>query len=232
MARPAYAAARRDRLRPILCSRIDAVADLEVVDTFFYGLFLSLFLTGSTSTSVMLFRPWGNDPHRSVLEMMLITWPPPGTERPRPPPVRWLADDEYFTSVRELGSIGAFANQDIANLEGIMEGLHNNRRKRLMLARHQELMIRHFFHLWSGATGRSAGTSTSFPVLAIRIRKVTSVISQRAGLRLPRSALSAHRTERSRRRSSCRCRDLSKGRPCAATRSPRDRRTWAGATRA
>ena len=67
------------------------------------------------------FRPNGDD-HRSAIMEVIFLAPFTG-ERPPPAPVRWLSDDEPFSSVRGLATLGKVFDQDMFNMAKVQLGL-------------------------------------------------------------------------------------------------------------
>ena len=88
------------------------------------------------------FRPNGDDPDSSVMDVVLLS-PVPEGERPPAAKVRFLRDDEKWTDAPELGGLGAIFEQDTSNLARIQRGLKASV-KGVTLAEYQESRIRHF----------------------------------------------------------------------------------------
>lgn len=147
-ARQAFAEKSRAMLRPVWGDIVDRLCDAEMIDVVYFTLFPNFNPFGLLNPIVYLFRPHGDDHTKSVMEMMLVTPVPPGAERPRPATLRWLKENEDFTAVEELGTLGAFVSQDIANMGEIMKGLRNNQRGQVVFAMNQEIKIRHFYSIW------------------------------------------------------------------------------------
>jgi len=154
--RQALATISRDMLRATWGGLVDELCDAEVIDIVYFTVFPNFNPFGGLSPIVYTFRPYGDDHTKSIMDFMLITPVAPGAPRPKPAAVRWLKEDEDFTGFPELGMLGPFVSQDIANLGQIMKGLRNNPRKEVVFAKDQELKIRHFYSLWQKATGLTA----------------------------------------------------------------------------
>ena len=138
----------REQLAPIVGEeRAQQSTTCEVLDAVLYFLFPNFTPWVATGLSLNYrFRPNGNDPDSSIMEIMYLTPVPPGEAKPPPAPVRWLAEDDDWTKATELGRLGAIANQDSGNLPYVQRGLHAMaaRGGSVTLARYQEVLIRHF----------------------------------------------------------------------------------------
>lgn len=156
-ARTAVANASREMLRGTWGKKVDELSDAEMVDIIYFTLFPNFNPFGALQPLVYRFRPYGDDHTKSIMDMMLVTAVPAGANPPEPASTRWLSEGEDFSVVPELGALGPFVSQDIANLGQIMQGVRNNQRRRVVFAREQELKIRHFYSLWQRATGLDAG---------------------------------------------------------------------------
>lgn len=138
-----------DQMRASLAERTgrdySTVSDAEMLDGIEYFLFPNFMpWAGYLTPLVYRFRPNGNDPDSSVVDIMLLEPVPEGTERPAPVPTRYLADDETFADAPELGYLGRILNQDGSTFGRIQRGLHASVRPTITLARYQESRIRHF----------------------------------------------------------------------------------------
>jgi phenylpropionate dioxygenase-like ring-hydroxylating dioxygenase large terminal subunit len=158
--RAAFAQSSRGLLRPAWGALVDELSDAEMIDIFYYTLFPNFNPFGTLQPLVYRFRPNGDDHASSIMDLMMITPVAKEGERPIAAEVRWLSSSEDFTAVPELGSLGAFVSQDIANLSQITKGLRNNQRGKVVFAKDQELKIRHFYALWQQAMGLSASGDT------------------------------------------------------------------------
>ncbi|HKR87923.1 MAG TPA: aromatic ring-hydroxylating dioxygenase subunit alpha [Phenylobacterium sp.] len=143
----------REQARPLLGDAVETISDAEMLDVVQYNLFPNFGPFSSPTVSlVYAFKPYGSDPLKSVIEIMLIgPWKGEGA----PPRVkeRRLSADEHFNDVPELGQFGAILNQDTANLDYIMRGIANNQRNKVVFASYHELKIRHFYHLYAQTMG-------------------------------------------------------------------------------
>jgi hypothetical protein len=120
------------------------VSDSEMLDALVYFIFPNFIMWGGYSNLLYRFRPWGNNPEQSMMEM--IMFPPVPKDAPVPPPaaLNLLGLDKTFADAAELGDLGAFFNQDLGNMAWVQKGMRAARKPGLTLAHYQESQIRHF----------------------------------------------------------------------------------------
>jgi phenylpropionate dioxygenase-like ring-hydroxylating dioxygenase large terminal subunit len=121
------------------------LTDAELADSFYYTLFPNFHPWGAYNRIVYRFRPYRNDPDRSIMEVIYLA--PFRGRRPKPAPVHWLGEDEDWTRAPELGFLARVFNQDTFNLGKVQRGLHAARHSHVTFARYQETKIRHFHTL-------------------------------------------------------------------------------------
>lgn len=122
-----------------------ALSDAEALDGIEYFLFPNFMpWAGYTTPLVYRFRPDGDDPDRSLMDVMLLDPVPADGPRPAPSPTRVLADTETWADAPELGYLGRILNQDTATVGRVQRGLRTTVRPRLALSQYQESRIRHF----------------------------------------------------------------------------------------
>jgi phenylpropionate dioxygenase-like ring-hydroxylating dioxygenase large terminal subunit len=121
------------------------LTDAELADSFYYTLFPNFHPWGAYNRIVYRFRPYRNDPDRSIMEVIYLA--PFRGRRPKPAPVHWLGEDEDWTHAPELGFLARVFNQDTFNLAKVQRGLHAARHSHVTFARYQETKIRHFHTL-------------------------------------------------------------------------------------
>jgi phenylpropionate dioxygenase-like ring-hydroxylating dioxygenase large terminal subunit len=145
-ARAALAHGMRESLRP-LCgsSYVESLCDSELIDSFYYTVFPNFHPWGAFNRIAYRFRPQGDDPERSIMEVMLLA-PYPEGARPPAAPIHWLGEDDDWELAPELGPLARIFNQDAGNIPHVQRGLHSLR-EQVTLARYQELKIRHFHAL-------------------------------------------------------------------------------------
>jgi phenylpropionate dioxygenase-like ring-hydroxylating dioxygenase large terminal subunit len=137
-----------DRMRVDLARRtgrdFDFLSDAEALDGIEYFVFPNFLPWGGYLTPLVYrFRPWADDPHQCLMEVMLLE-PLPEGDRPAPAPLRMLGEGEEFASAPELGFLGPILDQDTATVARVQRGLRASTRPTTTLARSQEVRIRHF----------------------------------------------------------------------------------------
>ena len=97
------------------------------------------------------FRPYGDDPDKSIMECMYMTAIPEGAERPPAVPIHWLAENDDWTEAPELGGLAEIFNQDTANIPYVQRGLKSLAKgkpsKGVTLANYQDIRIRHYHRI-------------------------------------------------------------------------------------
>ena len=149
-ARSMAGTATREQLRPMIGdAKADALSDAEMADSIYYTLFPNFHPWGSYNRIVYRFRPWGDDPERSLMECMFLA--PFDGERPKPAEFRLLGEHDDWTLAPELGLLARVFNQDSFNLPKVQKGMHTLqiRKPGVTLAVYQETKIRHFHNLLS-----------------------------------------------------------------------------------
>jgi phenylpropionate dioxygenase-like ring-hydroxylating dioxygenase large terminal subunit len=120
------------------------MSDCDAVDAIEYFLFPNFMPWPSYTTPLVYrFRPNGDDPDSSVMDVMLLE-PVPASGRPPAATTRVLEPGETWADAPELGYLGRILNQDHATLGRIQRGLKASVRPTLTLAHYQESRIRHF----------------------------------------------------------------------------------------
>jgi phenylpropionate dioxygenase-like ring-hydroxylating dioxygenase large terminal subunit len=120
------------------------MSDCEAVDAIEYFLFPNFMPWPSYTTPLVYrFRPDGDNPDSSVMDVMLLQ-PVPASGRPATAPTRVLEPGQTWADAPELGYLGRILNQDYSTLGRIQRGLKASVRPSLTLAGYQESRIRHF----------------------------------------------------------------------------------------
>ncbi|HZQ86593.1 MAG TPA: aromatic ring-hydroxylating dioxygenase subunit alpha [Acidimicrobiales bacterium] len=120
------------------------MSDAEAVDAVEYFVFPNFMPWPSYTTPLVYrFRPNGNDPESSIVDIMILQ-PVPASGRPPAAKPTVLQPGETFLDAPELGYIGRILNQDFSTLPRVQRGLRASVRKDLTLAHYQESRIRHF----------------------------------------------------------------------------------------
>ncbi len=140
-ARSAGAAAVREQLRPVVGDVVDTYCDAELNDSIYYTLFPNFHPWGAFNRINYRFRPYGNDPHMSIMECIYLE--PLAGERPPPAKVNWLGpDDSWVEKAPELGNLARVFEQDSFNLPKVQLGLKTMQKPGVTLANYQETKVR------------------------------------------------------------------------------------------
>lgn len=121
------------------------LTDAEMNDSFYYSLFPNFHPWAAYNKITYRFRPNGNDPHTSIMEVIYLA--PFRGKRPPPAAVHWLDYDEPWTNAPELGPLAKVFAQDTFNLPKVQLGLKSARHSHVTFANYQETKIRHFHTL-------------------------------------------------------------------------------------
>ena len=142
-ARAVMAAASRAQLSEMTQVDLSGVSDAEILDAIQYYVFPNFVpWAGLGAPLIYRFRPDGNDPDSSIMEVMLLSLFP-GDERPPPAQLTELGPEQSWTEAPELGGLGAVFDQDNSNLETLQRGLHASKKPGVTLANYEESRIRH-----------------------------------------------------------------------------------------
>jgi hypothetical protein len=122
-----------------------SLTDAEMNDSFYYTLFPNFHPWGAYNRITYRFRPYKNDPHRSIMEVLYLA--PFRGQRPPPADVHWLDYDEPWTNAPELGMLSKVFAQDIFNLPKVQLGLKSAQHSHATFGKYQETKLRHFHSL-------------------------------------------------------------------------------------
>ena len=138
----------RETLRETIGDRVDAYCDAELIDGQYNNLFPNFHPWGSFSRIVYRFRPYGDDPDMSIMEVIYLAPWPEGKPRPPAAQIHWLGPDEHWTEAPEMGGLARVLNQDSYNLPKVQKGLKTKQDPYIYLAAYEEGKVRHFHHLY------------------------------------------------------------------------------------
>lgn len=125
----------------------DTISDAELVDTFFFNVFPNIHPWGAYSGIHFRFRPYKDDPDRSIMDVYQLS--PFKGERPRAARVQWLKKDEDWSCAPQIGPyLARILNQDLFNMLATQDGMKASARGFVTFSRYQESKIRHFHLLW------------------------------------------------------------------------------------
>ena len=134
----------RDNLAKSYGEDLSRAAESEILDGILYNVFPNFVPWGGFGPNLNYrFRPNGDDPDSSIMDVMMLMRHPRDTPKPAAAAVHWLAPDEPWTNAAELGALGPIFDQDMSNLAFMQKGLKSSARKRVLLSRYQESRLRH-----------------------------------------------------------------------------------------
>lgn len=137
-------------LRKVLSEKYRAdlskFSDSEVIDTIEYHIFPNMVLfPGVSLPMVYRFRPIGNDPDRTLFELLFLRPVPDDGEAPEPPEPFRIGEDESYSTVPGFDpAFGYVYDQDTDNLRAQQQGFRASRKGKQTLGNYQESRIRHF----------------------------------------------------------------------------------------
>lgn len=117
--------------------------DSEAVDSIEYYVFPNFVPWGAYARIVYRFRPNGNDPESSIMDVMLMSPYPEGNKPPPAKPHHLTMEDDWCEAP-ELGMLATIFNQDTSNLRAMQRGLRASAKGKVTLANYQESRIRHY----------------------------------------------------------------------------------------
>lgn len=147
----------RAHYRTVLGDRIDQYHDVELVAGDMISVFPNFHPWGAFSRIVYRYRPYRNDPDRSIIEVMLFAPWPEDKAKPPPAKIHWLKPGETTTDAPELGQLGRVFLQDIGNMRAQQEGLKTSGNGYVIFSDHNEAPLRHLHDLYEKWMGLSDG---------------------------------------------------------------------------
>lgn len=132
----------RANMREIAGDRVDVYCDAEFTDSIDYTLFPNFHPWGAFNGIVYRFRPNGDDHRTCIMECILLA--PFEGERPAPAQVRWLEEEEHWSSA--LGYLGKVFDQDSFNMPKVQWGLETTYQTGVVLSGYQESKVRWIHH--------------------------------------------------------------------------------------
>ena len=144
-ARGKLAERARQKISRSIGRDMSGLSDTESLDLIEYMLFPNMVPWGGQALPITYrFRPNGDDPTTSLMEIMFLFSKAPDGSHPPPAPMTMLGPDQKWAEAPELGSAAMIVDQDTDNLMRIQRGLRASRKPGVTLARYQESRIRHF----------------------------------------------------------------------------------------
>ncbi len=145
-ARQAIAAELRPMLSAMFRTDLSGESEAFMLDATQYFLFPNFFpWIGYAIPLVYRFRPWGDDPDQSLMELMLL-YPIPDDGPYEVAAPHWLEPGQSWGEAPGFERFGEIIDQDVRNLPRIQQGLRASRAESVLLSDYQESRIRHFHH--------------------------------------------------------------------------------------
>jgi phenylpropionate dioxygenase-like ring-hydroxylating dioxygenase large terminal subunit len=152
-ARQKIAETSREALRGLLGDAADGYCDSEMVDSFYFNVFPNFHPWAGFVRYCFRFRPYGDDPDRSLMDVYILSQFT--GERPPPAPVKVLSEDQDWTQGPEITVfLGRILNQDLFNMPAMQAGLKTLGSGTITFSDYQESKIRHFHMLLEQWTAR------------------------------------------------------------------------------
>ena len=144
-ARARLAAVARERLSKAAKQDFSQLSDSESVDLIQYFLFPNLSpWAGLATPLVYRFRPHGDNPEESIMEIMLLFPKAPDGSHPPPCQATHIGINDSWHMIPGIGSAADVTDQDTENLKRIQRGVRASKKPGVMLSAYQESRIRHF----------------------------------------------------------------------------------------
>ncbi len=136
---------RRENLGNKWGMDLSAFSDSEMLDSIEYHLFPNMCMfPGVSLPMVYRFRPIGNDPGRTLFDLLFLRPLRDGEEHPDPvEPVRIAHDQSYADAPGIEPWLGATFDQDTDNLARQYRGFQSSKKRGETLGNYQESRIRH-----------------------------------------------------------------------------------------
>jgi len=93
---------------------------------------------------VFRFLPMGDDPGRSIMDIMMLAPWPAGKPKPPAAQLHQLGPEEPWTNAPELASFARILDQDVFNLPKVQAGLKTKHPPFVWYSAYQESKIRNF----------------------------------------------------------------------------------------
>ncbi len=140
-----FAQLAREKISKSSGRDISDVSDSVALDLIQYSVFPNFVQFGGIGLAAgYRFRPYGDDPERSIMEMFFLFPKAEDGSHPPTPEIIWLTEEEPWSKVEAMGSAAMVVDQDTDNLMRIQKGLRTTRKPGITLANYQESRIRHF----------------------------------------------------------------------------------------
>ena len=135
----------RKRLSKSSGQDLSSLSDCESLDLIQYLLFPNMSpWAGQATPLVYRFRPHGDNPEESIMEIMLLFAKAPDGSHPPPAKVTHIGIEDSWHKVPGIGAAADVTDQDTDNLKRIQRGIRASKKAGATLSVYQESRIRHF----------------------------------------------------------------------------------------
>jgi phenylpropionate dioxygenase-like ring-hydroxylating dioxygenase large terminal subunit len=145
--------ANREYLRGLIGDEVERYSDAEMNDAGFNDLFPNLHPWAGWARLVFRFRPLGDNPDASLMDVIYLAPWPEGKPKPPAAAVHRLSVDQSWCDAPELGSLARIIDQDVFNLPKVQAGLKTKQPPYVWYSAYQEGKIRNFhanYDRWMG----------------------------------------------------------------------------------
>jgi phenylpropionate dioxygenase-like ring-hydroxylating dioxygenase large terminal subunit len=149
----ASADAQKALIRALTGEDLESWSDAELNSNGFHDLFPNFHPWGGWMRIAFRFRPHGDNPEESIMDVWLLApWP---KDKPRPAPAkpRKLGFDDPWTSAPELLSLSKILDQDVFNVPAVQRGVKAKAPPYVWYSNYQEMKIRNFHQNYEKALG-------------------------------------------------------------------------------
>lgn len=129
------------------------MSDAELNGGGFNDLFPNFHPWGGWMRIAFRFRPHGDNPDESIMDILLLAPWPKDKPRPAPAKLRKLGFDDAWTCAPELLSLSKITDQDVANVPSVQRGLKAKNPPYVWYSAYQEGKIRNFHQNYERALG-------------------------------------------------------------------------------
>ena len=123
----------------------------DAIDTTMYQVFPNFMPCGGPGVpgvpTVFRFRPNGNDPDTSIMDMILLYAFPQDKLRPPAASTTRLSLEQSWFDAPELGGLSAIFEQDTFNMPRVHKGMKTAKKPGVTWANYQEIRIRHYHQM-------------------------------------------------------------------------------------
>jgi nitrite reductase/ring-hydroxylating ferredoxin subunit len=142
-ARVVLARVMREVLGGVYRTDMSRYMDTEIIDVAHYSVFPNMMLLpGLTLPAVYRFRPIGNEPDRTLFELLVLRECPADQPRPAPAEPTRLTEDQSYRDAGLDPFLAHIYDQDTGNLRAQQEGFKAARKRGQTLLNYQEVRVR------------------------------------------------------------------------------------------